>query len=119
MGAGYEYLMNLEHHCRKAKIRDRVKVTWITPEPYLGHFGIGGMPGGENLLKKFFTSLDIDFRADAAITEVKEDSVVLSTGEEIPAKWKMLVPPFNGQKYVFDSPGLGDEKGFITVDEGY
>ncbi|HUX41654.1 MAG TPA: FAD-dependent oxidoreductase [Rectinemataceae bacterium] len=119
MGAGYEYLMNLEQYCRKEKIRDKVKVTWITPEPYLGHFGIGGMPGAENLLKTFFKKLDIDFRADAAITEVKENSVVLSTGEEIPAKWKMLVPPFNGQKYVFDSPGLGDDKGFITTDEGY
>lgn len=119
MGAGYEYLMNFEQYCRKAKIRGKVKITWITPEPFLGHFGIGGMRGAESLLKTFFKKLDIDFRADAAITEVKENSVVLKTGEEIPAKWKLLVPPFVGQKFVFDSPGLGDEKGFIPTDNGY
>jgi sulfide:quinone oxidoreductase len=119
MGAGYEYLMNLDHYLRKAKIRKRVKVTWVTPEPYIGHFGIGGMKGGEALMKKFFKMLDIDFRADAAIEEVTEDSVVLKGGEVIKAKWKMLVPPFKGQEFVFASPGLGDEKGFIPTSDGY
>ena len=31
----------------------------------------------------------------------------------------MLVPPFRGAKVIFDSPGLGDEKGFIQTDDTY
>ena len=48
-GAAYEFLFNFEKDCRDAGIRDKVKITWITPEPYLGHFGIQGIRGGEKL----------------------------------------------------------------------
>ena len=119
MGAGYEYLFNFDRHARKAGIRKRTPITWVTPEPALGHFGIGGIKGGESMLKMFLKMQGIDYRADAAIKEVTEDSVVLESGEVLPAKWKMLVPPFRGSKVIFDSPGLGDEKGFIETDDSY
>ncbi len=119
MGAGYEYLFNFDRHARKAKIRDRTPITWITPEPQLGHFGIGGIKGGETMLKMFLKMQGIDYRVDAAIKEVTEDAVILEDGEVIPAKWKMLVPPFRGSKVVMDSPGLGDAKGFIETDGTY
>lgn len=119
MGAGYEYLFNFDRHVRKAGVRDQVPITWITPEPSLGHFGIGGIKGGEAMLKMFLKMQKIDYRADAAIKEVTEDAVILESGEEIPAKWKMLVPPFQGAKVIKDSPGLGDAKGFVPTDDTY
>ncbi len=119
MGAGYEYLFNLDHQSRKSGIRKRMDVTWVTPEPFLGHFGIGGIKGGETMLKMFLKMQGIGYRDNAAITEVKTDSVVLASGEELPSKWTMLVPPFRGVKMVFNSPGLGDEKGFIPTSDGY
>lgn len=119
MGAGYEYLFNLDHQSRKRGIRKKTDITWVTPEPFLGHFGIGGITGGETMLKGFLKMQGIGYRDNAAITEVKKDSVVLSSGEELPSKWSMLVPPFRGVKMVFNSPGLGDEKGFIPTTDGY
>lgn len=119
MGAGYEYLFNFDVNARKQKIRKQTSVTWVTPEPALGHFGIGGITGGETMLKGFFKMQGIEYRASAAITEVKPDSVILSSGEELPSKWTMLVPPFRGAKLIFNSPGLGDEKGFIPTNDGY
>lgn len=119
MGAGYEYLFNLDHQARKRGIRKRMDITWVTPEPFLGHFGIGGIAGGETMLKGFLRMQGIGHRDNAAIAEVKTDSVVLASGEELPSKWTMLVPPFRGAKMVFASPGLGDEKGFIPTDDGY
>jgi sulfide:quinone oxidoreductase len=119
MGAGYEYLFNFDRHARKAGIRKQTPITWITPEPALGHFGIGGIKGGEAMLKMFLKMQGIDYRVNAAIKEVTEDGVVLEDGEVIPAKWKMLVPPFKGAKVIFDSPGLGDAKGFINTDDSY
>jgi len=118
MGAGYEYLFNLAHFARKAGIRKRIEITWVTPEPFLGHFGIGGIRGGETMLKGFFKMLDIKYRTEAAVTEVLPDGVRLASGEVLPSKWTMLVPPFRGAKVVRDS-GLGDEKGFLETTEGY
>ena len=119
MGAGYEYLFNFDRHVRKHRIRDRVPITWVTPEPVLGHFGIGGIRGGELMLRAFLKWQGIDYRANAAIKEVTADAVILENGERLPAAWKMLVPPFRGARVVRESPGLGDEKGFIPTDDSY
>ena len=119
MGAGYEYLFNFDRYVRKHHVRDRVPITWVTPEPALGHFGIGGIRGGELMLKAFLKWQGIDYRVNAAIQEVTEDAVVLATGERLPATWKMLVPPFRGARVVRESPGIGDEKGFVVTDDSY
>ena len=119
MGAGYEYLFNLDHQARKRGIRKGLDITWVTPEPFLGHFGIGGIRGGETMLKAFLKMQGIGYRDNAAITEIRPDGVVLSSGEVLPSKWSMLVPPFRGAALVRNSPDLGDEKGFIPTTEGY
>jgi sulfide:quinone oxidoreductase len=119
MGAGYEYLFNFDQYVRKHKVRDRVPITWVTPEPRLGHFGIGGIKGGELMLKLFFDWQGIEYRAAGAITQVTDDAVILASGERLPAKWKMLVPAFRGARVIRESPGVGDEKGFVVTDESY
>ena len=119
MGAGYEYLFNFDHQARKAGIRDKISITWVTPEPKLGHFGIGGIAGGEMMLKAFLKMQGIDYRADTAIREVGTDSVTLESGETLPAKFRMLVPAFKGVELIFNSPGLGDARGFLPTNDGY
>lgn len=119
MGAGYEYLFNFDRYARKHGVRKRVPITWVTPEPALGHFGIGGIRGGELMLKAFLKWQGIDYRVNAAIAEVTPDAVILESGERLPAAWKMLVPPFRGAQVVRESPGLGDAKGFVETDDAY
>ena len=119
MGAGYEFLFNLEYAARKAGVRDRIDITWITPEPFLGHFGIDGMAGGETLLKSFMKMFNINFIINSEIEEVTADEVVLKNGRHLPFKYSMIIPPFNGAPFVKESDGLGDEKGFIPVDDTY
>ena len=53
MGAAYEFLFNVEKWLREQNIRKKVDLYWITPEDYLGHFGIDGMQMGEKMLKSF------------------------------------------------------------------
>ena len=118
MGAGYEYLFNFDRHVRKHGVRKRVPITWVTPEPSLGHFGIGGIKGGELMLKAFLKWQGIDYRVNAAIREVTEDAVILEGGERLPATWKMIVPAFRGARVVRES-GIGDDKGFIVTDDAY
>lgn len=40
-GAEYEMVFNIDRALRQAKVRDRAPITFITAEPFLGHFGIG------------------------------------------------------------------------------
>ncbi len=119
MGAAYEFLFNFEYACRKAGIRDQVEITWVTPEPFLGHFGIDGMTGGAAMLKAFMKTFKINFITNSEIEEIKEDKFVLKDGRELPYRYSMIVPPFNGARFVEESGDLGDEKGFIPTDDSY
>lgn len=49
-GAAHEYLFNVSYHRRKAGLKKQVKVTDVTSEPFIGHFGGGGLPLGKTLL---------------------------------------------------------------------
>lgn len=120
MGAAYEFLFNVEKWLREEGIRKKVDLYWITPEDYLGHFGIDGMPMGESMLKAFMKMFNINYRVQVGIKEIKPDSVVLSTGEEIKSKLTSIMPPFRGVDCVSKSPTVkADVNGFIPVEETY
>ena len=65
-------------------MRDRIDITWITPEPYLGHFGIDGIAGGEAMLKVFMKKFHINNVTNSEVDEVAEGEVVLRTGGGCP-----------------------------------
>jgi sulfide:quinone oxidoreductase len=66
-GAAYEYLFNVSHQLRKAGLKKRVPLTYVSPEPFLGHFGIGGLPHGEQLLGMFLRKERIQVQLDVGI----------------------------------------------------
>lgn len=59
-GAAYEFLFNTSYQLKKAGLKGRVKLTYVSAEPFLGHFGIGGLPHGEKLLGMFLKKEGID-----------------------------------------------------------
>ncbi|MNX52475.1 NADH dehydrogenase-like protein [compost metagenome] len=120
MGAAYEFLFNIEKWLREQNIRKKVDLYWITPEDYLGHFGIDGMPMGESMLKGFMKMFNIHYRTEVGVKEVKKDKVILSTGEELPSDFTMLMPPFIGVDLVTKSPDLhATASGYIPVGDDY
>jgi sulfide:quinone oxidoreductase len=120
MGAAYEFLFNVEKWLREQKVRKKVDLYWITPEDYLGHFGIDGMPMGESMLKGFMKMFNIHYRTGVGVEEVKEDRVILSNGEEIRSSLTQLMPPFVGVDFVQNSPSLKPTaSGYIPVEDSY
>ncbi len=120
MGAAYEFLYNVEKWLRQEKIRKQVDLYWITPEPYLGHFGIDGMPLGEWYLKRFNQIFKIKYRTSAAVKEVTKDAVILDTGEIIESRFKMLMVPFTGVDLIINSPKLETPQNyFLDVKPSY
>ncbi len=120
MGAAYEFLFNIEKWLRDQHIRKKVELYWVTPETYLGHFGIDGMPMGESMLKGFMSMFHIHYRTGVGIKEVKADSVELTNGETIDSCFTMLMPPFIGVDLIRNSPELeAAPNGFLDVLASY
>lgn len=120
MGAAYEFLFNIEKWLREEHIREKVDLYWVTPEPFLGHFGIEGMPLGEEMLKKFMEMFNIHYRTGVGIKEITHKSVILSTGEAIDSSFNMFMPPFVGVDFIANSPELNTPKNnFISVLPSY
>ncbi len=120
MGAAYEFLFNIEEWLREQHIRQKVDLYWVTPEDYLGHFGIDGMPGGETMLKAFMKMFHIHYRTQVGIEEVTATGVKLSSGETIDSTFVMLMPPFGGVEFIQNSPKLeAKPNGFLDVEGTY
>ncbi|HVK27675.1 MAG TPA: FAD-dependent oxidoreductase [Nocardioides sp.] len=117
-GAAYEFLFNTSYQLKKAGLRKQTRLTYVTSEPFLGHFGIGGLPHGEQLLGMFLERQGIESRVGVALDAVDDGAVVLADGERLPFAFSMVVPPFLGQAFLADS-GLADPKGFLPVRPTY
>ena len=118
-GAAYEFLFNTSHQLRKAGLKKRVKLTYVTAEPFLGHFGIGGLPHGEALLGMFLKKENIEARTNVLMACVEDGAVVTAEGDKIPFDFSMIVPPFVGQDFLRGTDGLTNPGGFIEVRDTY
>lgn len=119
MGAAYEFLLNLEHFLRKHDLRKKTPITWVTPEPFLGHFGIGGMRTGEPMIRQMFEHLDIKWITNSEIVSAGSNTINLGDNTELEASFSMIMPAFIGQDVVTNSTGLGTAAGFIPVNGAY
>ena len=104
-GAEYEVAFNIDRALRQAKIRRQAPLTFFTAEPFLGHFGIGGMRGGETMLKGYFKMLGIEAIANVSATAVEKGAITLSDGRELAHKYAIVIPPFTGVQAILDSGG--------------
>lgn len=118
-GASYEFLLNTKYRIQKAGLEDVAPVTFITAEPFLGHFGLGGVADSEQRVEKFFDKLDIEGIPNNIIREVRDGEMELEGGRVLPFAFSMVVPPFTGVDVVKNTEGLGNPMGFIPVDDEF
>ena len=118
-GAAYEYLFNVSHQLRKNGIKRQVGLTYISPEPELGHFGIGGLKHGEAMLNMFLKKEKITAVLDTGISYVDEGRVVLTDDRKIDFAYAMIIPPFIGQDVIANTPEISDDKGYVPVRDTY
>ena len=58
-GPAYEYALTAVTDLRRRKIRDRVPMTFVTSEPYIGHLGLGGVGDTKSMLESVLRDRDI------------------------------------------------------------
>ncbi|MCX7300327.1 MAG: FAD/NAD(P)-binding oxidoreductase [Rhodobacterales bacterium] len=125
-GPAYEFMFILETELRRRKIRDRVPMTFVSPEPYVGHLGLDGVGDTKGLLEsdmrgkhiKWMTSTKVK-KVEAGqmtVEEIGEDGV--GKGEKVlPFGFAMMLPAFRGIKPVAGIAGLSNPRGFTIVDK--
>ena len=74
-GPAYEFALILDADLRKRKIRDRVPMTFVTSEPYIGHMGLGGVGDSKGLLESALRQRHIKWITNAKLLEAKADGV--------------------------------------------
>jgi hypothetical protein len=79
-GPAYETAMILDTDLRKRKIRDRVPMTYVTSEPYIGHMGLGGVGDSKGLMESELRQRHIKWITNAKITEVKPNEMHVKVG---------------------------------------
>ena len=125
-GPAYEFLFILETALRRAKVRDRVPMTFVTSEPYIGHLGLDGVGDTKGLLESQMRGHHIKWITNAKVTSV--DPGVMHVEEvnddgstkklhDLPFAFSMMLPAFRGVPAVRGIEGLTNPRGFILVDK--
>lgn len=114
-GPAYEFALIADHELRRRGLRDKVSMTYVTPEPYAGHLGVAGVKHAQKLTADLMNKRGIEVIDNAAIASIEPDTVVLSDGRRLPFAYSMILPAFKGAQFIRDVPGLGDERGFIPI----
>jgi sulfide:quinone oxidoreductase len=112
--APLEFSFLADWYFRQRKIRDRVELTFVTPldgafTKAVCNRELSGLlkDKGVNLVTEFNTG-EVDGQAGRLISY---------DGREVPFDLAVMIPLHGGQAYVDQSPGLGDELGFVPTDE--
>ncbi|HYW92450.1 MAG TPA: FAD/NAD(P)-binding oxidoreductase [Gammaproteobacteria bacterium] len=125
-GPAYEFSMILDRDLRRRWKRADVPMTFVTPEPYIGHLGLGGVGDSQGLLEAELRSREIKWITNAAVQRVEDGKMIVAEhdrhGEitkehELPFRYSMTLPAFRGVPAVAAVDELCNPKGFVQIDE--
>jgi sulfide:quinone oxidoreductase len=125
-GPAYEFAFIMETDLRKRKIRDRVPMTFVTAEPYIGHLGLGGVGDSKTMLESALREKHVKWITNAKVTRVEPGKMHVTEHDDegkpkkehvLPFKFSMMLPAFKGVDAVSGIEGLTNPRGFIVIDE--
>lgn len=119
IGPAYELAFELDHLLRRRKLRHQVPITFLTPEPFLGHMGMGGAGKIRQLLEGELEERDIAYATSTAVTKITPETVEAEGAPPVPSVLSIIIPPLAGIEAVANSAGLANPKGFLPVDAHY
>ena len=125
-GPAYEFAMILDTELRKRRIRDKVPMTFVTSEPYVGHLGLDGVGDTKGLLESEMRNRHMKWITNARVTrveagmmhveEVGEDGSVKAT-HALPFAYSMMLPAFRGVPAIRGVENLVNPRGFVLIDK--
>ena len=125
-GPAYEFAFIFNNDLKKRKLRNKVPMTYVTSEPYIGHLGLGGVGDSKSMLESELRMHDIKWICNAKTTRVEDGKMFVSEMDdmgnlkkehELPFKYSMMLPAFRGVDPVAAVEGLCNPRGFVLIDE--
>jgi sulfide:quinone oxidoreductase len=125
-GPAYEFAMILDADLRKRKLRDKVPMTFVSSEPYIGHMGLGGVGDSKGLMESEMRQRHIRWIVNAKVQEVREGEMQVVEHDAdarpvkehvVPFRYSMMLPAFRGVDAVAAVEGLCNPRGFVIVDK--
>jgi sulfide:quinone oxidoreductase len=125
-GPAYEFAAIMDTDLRRRKIRDKVPMTFVTAEPYIGHLGLGGVGDSRGMMESILRSRHINWICNAKVEKFADGAAhVLELDDDgkekkrhvVPFAYSMLLPAFRGIPAVQGVEGLVNPRGFILVDK--
>ena len=125
-GPAYEFAMIVDTELRKRKVRDRVPMTFVTSEPYIGHLGLDGVGDTKGLLESEMRNRHIKWIVNAKVAKVEagmmhveelNDDGSPKANHDLPFGFSMMLPAFRGIEAVRGIEGLTNPRGFILIDK--
>ncbi len=125
-GPAYEFAFIVDADLRKRKQRDKVPMTYVTSEPYIGHLGLGGVGDSKGMLESELRERHIKWITNAKVTRVEAGKMYIDEHNDagqvikqhaLDFKFSMLLPAFKGVDAVAKVDGLCNPRGFVIVDK--
>jgi sulfide:quinone oxidoreductase len=125
-GPAYEFAMIVDTDLRRRKLRDRVPMTFVTSEPYVGHMGLGGVGDSKGLMESTMRQRHIKWITNAKVTGVTAGEMSVTEVDDegkpkrdhrLPFAYSMILPAFKGVTPVAAVPELCNPRGFVLIDE--
>lgn len=125
-GPAYEFAFIMDRDLRNRRIRDQVPMTFVTPEPYIGHLGLDGVGDSKTMLESELRAHHIDWICNARVDRVEDGLMHVTEVDEdgndrkhheLPFNYSMMLPAFAGIDAVQDVEGLVNPGGFILIDD--
>jgi sulfide:quinone oxidoreductase len=125
-GPAYEFCFIMETDLRRRKIRDRVPMTFVTSEPYIGHLGLGGVGDSKSMLESQLRDKHVKWIVNAKVTKVDAGQMYVTEHDDegrprkehvLPFRYSMMLPAFKGVDAVFGIEGLANPRGFVLIDQ--
>ncbi len=125
-GPAYEFAFILDADLRKRKIRNKVPMTFVTSEPYIGHLGLGGVGDSKGMLESELRQRHVRWITNAKITRIEQGKMFVDEHDmkgniveshELPYEYSMVLPAFKGVEAVAGVEGLCNPRGFVLIDE--
>ena len=127
LGPLYEFAFLVDADLRQRKLRDRTSITIVTPEPYVGHLGLGVESETRQLLEGALRTSGITAICNAKTERVEAGrihitGVIPELHDEIkralPFDFSVYWPAFRGVAALCQSSArLINKRGFVLVDE--
>jgi sulfide:quinone oxidoreductase len=117
--------MILDTDLRRRKLRDRVPMTYVTPEPYIGHMGLAGVGDSKGMMESELRQRHIQWITSAKISAVEAGSIQVTPHDDagqplaartLPFQYAMVLPAFRGVPVVAALKEACNPRGFVKID---